>query len=630
MEKNLKFFIPSIYGIIYFTICFFLLFSITAPSDPLQYVKPALHPEEGFQFLDRLILWIWIRLIYFLPIPLEFIGGVATLLLTTFSLIIGMYWLIKNININSSLIFFFFFTLSPFILSISSYTYPMHMLSFIILIVAILVDKFQKKLKLVFFILGFGITIALFSKIQAYSFFIFAILYIFYKSKNIKEYINNIVFFIIGIFCGIITIFIIMILLYDFNILKEIISNYFNQMFSIQVKGRATGGIPFFYLYLYEPTFFISLSSIIIVIIIKNEKLILFSIIALTQLFGLILIYFITQRGGPLIFNYLMDFIIIGLLVASALIGKNYFSKIKIRYLIMLSVMPLFIILYFTLIDTSYKPFIPEKVSKLNLYLMILLFISLLFKNKIVNLVSIFLIFLIVMYNSKLGVFDALYKMNYWKKSYDVAKNINKYQYKYIWLVLKGDRFKINDGSWRIKEIYTTFYNNDNKIISANEELPDKFELIITDSARIINTYGKSIEFKVSDFRDIILEEININDKNLINDKENKLVGLFDYSDNNSSLSNGQQLYVLSSVNYEENNIKNLNLFLQYKINGEFKRFLAEKNGNNFELTLIVPDNATEIMYGWQIHNKEKIKLSNIKFSKYQNKNNNIMYIEVK
>ena len=46
MGKNLKYFnLAVLYGIIYFLFCLFLFLSVTAPSDPLQYVKPALYPD---------------------------------------------------------------------------------------------------------------------------------------------------------------------------------------------------------------------------------------------------------------------------------------------------------------------------------------------------------------------------------------------------------------------------------------------------------------------------------------------------------------------------------------------------------------------------------------------------------
>ena len=140
--------------IFYFLINYFFLFSLTAPSDPLQYVGPALHPENGFPFLDRTLLWLWIRFIAIFPIPPEEVGGVATLLLSSMTLMVGTWFLAKKTNLLAASIFIFLYLMSPIITGIASYTYPMQLLVFVMLLTLVMIEL-ADNVHIKFFIAGF-------------------------------------------------------------------------------------------------------------------------------------------------------------------------------------------------------------------------------------------------------------------------------------------------------------------------------------------------------------------------------------------------------------------------------------------------------------------------------------------
>jgi len=131
-------------------------FVLTTPSDPLQYVQPALFPQAGFEFLDRTLLWLQLRLSSNLPIPPEMVGPITTLV--TVSLLIGIvgFWLALRINFISSGIFMGMSLMNPFYISISTYTYPTQLMTLVIVITLIFFLEFRN-----FLFGGAGVAFAL-------------------------------------------------------------------------------------------------------------------------------------------------------------------------------------------------------------------------------------------------------------------------------------------------------------------------------------------------------------------------------------------------------------------------------------------------------------------------------------
>ena len=326
--------IPMMIFGFYFIINYVFLFCLTSPSDPLQYVEPAINPNNGFPFFDRLFLWLWIRFFTIFSIAPEEIGGIATLTLTSLTLAIGVWYLIKRAGLLASAIFFFLFVMSPFTTGVSSYTYPTQLLTFVLFTTLILFDLFSE-LKIKSLILGFGCALAIFSKIQGVA-FIFFIVYLLntYKVFNLNRFAASIAIGI-GFLLGVIAVASIILIAdgpFIFNkIFSYFASSYQNpdgkSTFLIQAAGRSEGGVPPFYQLLRQGTFFIGFISILLCSFVKNIKspeAKIFSAAAFFQILGLFFIYLVTQRGGPVIENYFMDFVVLSLIPASILIS-NFF-----------------------------------------------------------------------------------------------------------------------------------------------------------------------------------------------------------------------------------------------------------------------------------------------------------------
>lgn len=638
IEKNLKFFnLAVFYGTIYFLICLFFLFSITAPSDPMQYVKPALYPEGGFEFLDRISLWLWIRFVALFPIQLEYIGGIATLLLTTFTLILGLFWLYKKINLYAMNLFFLLFVLNNIILPISSYTYPTQMLTLVIFATLIAISLIENK-KIAFLIGGIGASIAILSKIQAYPFFIFLFFYVIFNSKGLREIIKNQLIAFVGIISGFFFVFLIIFLIDNMDMVYKIVTQYFASTVEVQAKGRNLGGVPPFDQYLKNPTVLFALIGCLAVLTLKQFKeLNIFALGALFQFLGLLLIYIVTQRGGPLIDNYILDFVVIGLFVFSGFIGKLFYEDFK-TYHKYLMILPLFTILSIFYWIYVFNNSLDKNMLKI-IFITLVLIISLFFLYKKKLKVTLFIICVfLVAYNTQYGVENALFKKHYWNTSYTVAKNISLANEKYIWLAAKINRNTIEDGSWRVKEIYTTFYENKNKFIHFGNIEPKQYELIITDSAYLINKYTDSITLNAIDYR--IVDEkgkYNIKNKILFEKKgTEKVVVMLDYSfmDYNLKLKNNTEFILSSEIDVEKSKTKGLDMFIQYKIKDKYVRTLAKKDEKNYELIINIPKGAEEILYGWLINDiKDTVKINDIKFQNILIEdvaNNHLKYIGIK
>lgn len=623
MGKNLKYFnLAVLYGIIYFLFCLFLFLSVTAPSDPLQYVKPALYPDNGFEFLDRIIVWLWIRFIAIFPIKLEYIGGISTLLLVTFTLVLGLFWLYKKVNIYAMNVFFILFFLSDIILPISSYTYPTQMLTFIIFSTLIVLSLINNK-HIKFFLAGIGATIAIFSKIQAYPFFIFLFLYIFINSKGYKEVIKNQFIALMGIISGLIIIVSIITLTDGITLINKIIVQYFENTVNVQAEGRNLGGIPPFHKYLNNPTVLFSLIGCSCAIMFKKfQELKLFAFAGLFQLLGLILIYIVTQRGGPLINNYILDFVVIGLFIFSALVGKLFYQEFK-KYHKYLIVLPIFSILIAYFWICFFNNSLNKDILKI-LNIIFILIISLFFIYKKNFKVTGFLICIFWFgYSSKSGVEDALFKKHYWDNTYILAKDISLLNEKYIWVAAKINRNTIEDGSWRIKEVYTTFYENKNKFVYFGEHEPEKYNLLITDSAYLINKYHDNTTILYAPNYRIIDSkgEYNIKNNTIFQKNTNKKLFLmldYSFSDYNLKLKDNMEFILSSDISNNKNNIKGFEMYIQYKIENKYVRTLATKSNKAYEITLTIPKGANEISYGWLINDiEDQVELTDIKMQNF-------------
>ncbi|AXH11885.1 hypothetical protein [Halarcobacter bivalviorum] len=498
IRRNYIFLYIMLSGFFYFLINFKYLFSLTDANDPLQYIIPSLYPENGFEFIDRILLWLWLRLISNLPIPLEYVSGIATLLVTTFTLMLSLWYLNKKVNIIASSIFLLLYVFSPAILEISSYTYPMQLFTLILLFVSICIDLLSNN-KIKFFIIGFFLVFLLFTKIQAYSFVIFIAFYLYYISSK-RDFFRNLRYLIFGSICAFLLILSIIIYLDGYIVLKNMILNYLNEMFQVQYKGRAAGGFPPFFLYLIEPSALLAFIGLLLGTIKKEFfKIKLISIIGLVQLVGLLFVYLVTSRGGTIIGNYIIDAYILGLISISAVFGILLCNLKKSFFLIsIVSLVLTFGLLFF--LSTSSENYQPGSnpiyIFKNSYYVIIgiicfvmsLLFLFFLKKDDSKVIPIIFILVLLVIFKSKSAVDSTKYFKNLGLIYHNTAKKISEINnLKGPLLILFYEEGKyINDSSKKLHSVYDTFYNRNNKIVLSND-IHSKFNTVITNNISLLN-----------------------------------------------------------------------------------------------------------------------------------------------
>lgn len=285
-------------------------FVLTTPSDPLQYVEPALRPELGFPFMDRIVVWLWIRLVALLPMPIEMIGGVSTLIVTATTLFVATWWLAKRVQPLAGATFGALYIASPMVLGLSTYTYPIQPMTLIILLTLVIMDFYSGGRRSL--VGGVGGGIACLCKIQGVSFLGFLAL----DALTQRHRRFSRLFVAIG---GFIIAVLIIFMIVGFIDGPTQIVRLFRLYFlrgdgDSQYRGLGLGNMPPFYEYLAEPTTIAAFAGMIWPWLNPNlSRLRPFATAAAVQTVGLITIYAITRRGGSLIYNYTYDTLVLGL-----------------------------------------------------------------------------------------------------------------------------------------------------------------------------------------------------------------------------------------------------------------------------------------------------------------------------
>ena len=633
------FLLPILVFLSYFSINYFFLFSLTTPSDPLQYVLPALAPENGFDFLDRVLLWLWIRFVALLPISPEYIGGIATLILSSLTLAISVWFLNKKIGVLAGAIFFFLYLFSPVITGIASYTYPMQLLTFVLLVTLIGINEATNPRNL-FFIAGFGCIFLVFSKIQGASFIFFILFLLISGQKNkidMRGLFENITWVFFGGLSAICLISLTIVIIDGTHMVPKLARQFFSNTAAVQFAGRAEGGIPPVYKFLYEPTFIIALFFSVCGLFSRHSKFIrLFAVAALSQFVGLMLIYLITQRGGPVISNYFLDFQVIGLIVASAVLAELMNQDIKkynFIWIYFFSILA-FVVLIF-LVDGKIGGYAPKKES-LNLF--VWLFVSFIFFLKglrsrflVIICLSILVLFSgykVIEYSKGLQSFANIYHV--YGKSLGGLHDVGQ---KAIWVNTKVNSTKYEDGSFRLKQIFNTFYKKADSVdfIFSAKFPKEEISGIITDhpgvllskcghenckgmvsirldqgipksgaEASSINKVSLGYEFRFGGLRG--------SGKLFSTDKEicNGISYIPSYGENRTTLQidfskktgNYQSKNIIISSEKSTNNI-GAKLFIQYLLDGAYQRIYSQDYEQILAVHTYVPEQATKVSFGY-------------------------------
>lgn len=297
-------------------------FVLTSPSDPLQYVQPALDPSHGFDFLDRIFLWLYLRTFAAIPIAREFIGPTATLVITSLiALIIGL-WIAFRFSLTASGIFLGLCLLNPFLISISTYTYPMQLMTLVLISSLIMTSELQNPI-MRNVMGGIGIALAILSKVQGAGLAITLVGKEMFGIKS-KRVFFNILLIIFGFVITVQALLILLIIVDGKEATFKLFAGYFsNGTATTQFDGRnGAGGFPPFYQLFFEPIFLFSILGVLGCIFLFGNVERFLAIAATVQILLLIFIYVVSQRGGPLIHNYLFDFLVLGSACFAIAIGR--------------------------------------------------------------------------------------------------------------------------------------------------------------------------------------------------------------------------------------------------------------------------------------------------------------------
>lgn len=654
--KTQVFLLSVVYAFLFFLYNYVFLFSLTAASDPLQYVEPALNPEFGFPYLDRVVLWLWIRAVAVLPISPEEIGGVATLLASSLTLFLVSWFLARRYGLISGVLFAVLYVMSPTILGIASYTYPMQLLVLVLVVTLISMDIASNR-NVSFFIGGLGASVLMLCKVQGGAFFVFLFIYGLITFRSNTQLFVEGGYAFLGALLGFISIFSILLFLDGVGITLSLFSKYFSGSAAVQFAGRAEGGVPPFYSYLFEPTAILVIIGVLLPLLgVKSEDktLRLWSLAGLCQCMGLIGIYFLTQRGGPVISNYFLDTYVIGLACASILIG-GLFKGLKNQAFYV--VITLFFLGSFLIYLVSLSPNLNSVYTPLYLVkdiglisqglivwvLLLLMGLALVCKKSRVAFFFLIPIFLFIASRVDEGVNDSKYRIKYHTGYHEVAKRLGAtdYEGKVVWVSMKLNRSTTKVASRHLEMIYKAFYRNNVHYIFSDIE-PEYYDLIVTNRNEIYQNYGIDSYLSLNNSLGIN-QRVALGDLNSMSNLQFSLGGLvgagtvkklldednlsiqleldsrlsniaqLDLSDGRLSPISESRVLFVSSEGLNVPKDLNVRMYAQYVLNGKWKResSLVESNTNVVSLSLLVPKGAKKISYGW-IANVKSENLGNV------------------
>jgi hypothetical protein len=501
----LPLFLALLSSSLFFIVNYLNLFSLTAASDPLEYVASALSPQNGFPYLDRLLLWLWIRFVALFPIPVEMVGGLSTLLLSSATLALLCWFLSKRISLFAGSLFSLLYISSPTILGIASYTYPMQLLAFVIVSAVVLLE-FVDSTDLKLFVAGFSFGLILLCKIQGYAFGLYVLFLVLNNlNEGLGEVVKRACRAMLGFAMSISLVLIFIICVDGWQVFVSMFESYLSAGAKNQFAGRAAGGFPPFYFYLLEPTAVLSLAGLIVPFCGERYRAARsFALVGLFQLLGLFVIYFLTQRGGSLISNYFLDSYILGLFCFVYLVSSEFNKKIN-DYLFSTVVLSITFV-YFTYLsvvvhhkNSIYTPIYLQFVEKWYFVVWLLIFCCLiyliLFKNRFFNkpLVVLILLACLVLPRMSEGVRDAKFRRDYHGVYHIVSKEIKRItgEGKKVWVSVKLNRSSIDLSTARLKMIFDGLYRNSDDDVYFGSVPPLYYDVLVTNRADLYASTSK-------------------------------------------------------------------------------------------------------------------------------------------
>ncbi len=629
---------------------------LTHAGDPIQYVAPALFPEHGFKYLDRLVVWLWLRLVNFLlPLDPEHIGPVATLIATSLILFASSWWLSKRYGILAGAIFGFMFLVAPVTLALATYTYPTQFMTLGIVVTLVWRDCVKNDLKSM--VGGLGATFVVFSKIQGVGF----VIYLVYDAfRHGSDKLAGLLKLAGWGLLGLISLITLLWLLQGSEQTLSIVSNYLNQdTVRQQFVGRGLGGMPVFYEYLKEPVVIAALLGVILTRWDEDYKSLRpFAAAAVFQTAFLLAIYWITQRGGPLIYNYSYDAIILGMTAFAGVVSKripisNRFLGPLCIFLLLLGFTSVMILSQF---DPPRKPgfYRPDEIwyssigmwssyiAWLGIGLLIFAFLPWRIKSSrnsaTVILLGLASIFTALFIRSGEGISDSQFKKDISEPYHRLGRKIKQTANRPLWIDVEVGRGTVSRKISRARRIYQTFYSNgiadapDKEIFFG--KIPDEYSAwLLTNKAENLHQYLSVPRFEYPAFESsqseaILLSEIKklnhfpINVARLRGNAKLKVVNkriileplgppkklrlALDFNLESETVKRLDKLLLVSSRNIQIQPSAVLKLFIQYKHKGKKHLFTRkiESSLDRVGVATYIPTNATKLLFGWRVSAK--------------------------
>ncbi len=304
---------------IFLLVIFWFGFSLTNPSDPSDYINSVINKESKFNYPDRLLLWFLLRFFYWMGIEGSLVAPVTTTFISLFVFAIAFTWLAYRFSLTSATFFSLLMHSSPAWIGVATYTYPMHGVALCSVLFIIVIFEMQDCI-LKNFLLGIIAGLACLFKIQG-----FALLISLLGFSIIYPRRGGILYGILGFLFSWILVFVIWVLIDDANTVLSVFEIYFSSTGKQQWHGRGVGGVPPYWILIFEPSYMIATFGIIYALISKKNSrfYIQIALVAVVQIGSLMMIYIITGRGGPIITNYVLDFVTVGFVLASIIMGET-------------------------------------------------------------------------------------------------------------------------------------------------------------------------------------------------------------------------------------------------------------------------------------------------------------------
>lgn len=282
-----------------------------APSDPLQYLSHAVGLEQTANFLDRVLYLFTLRVFSDL---LPFVDATASLsyVLTILIALLGArISRLLGCSAGFSILLSLLLLSSHGLVAISAYGYPtQYQAVWILLALMLLLDEDGPDYR--YQILGIVLVMAVFTKIQS-----LALVALIFALVVGQRNLNALGRLVLGGVGGILILAGLDVMIADVDI-RTIFSSYFGGEVHVQMGGRKAGGVPPFFVLLLDPSYALAALGLCLASFgpATDRGLRLLGLMGVANFAFILFIYIVTQRGGPVILNYLLDTYVIGLICA--------------------------------------------------------------------------------------------------------------------------------------------------------------------------------------------------------------------------------------------------------------------------------------------------------------------------